>query len=270
MTHYLQDDGWEVRGTDITWNTAGAPNFEDRNKRFDLIIHAAARGPHRRAIDSAPSHFPYNVGLDASMFAWVAETQQPRMVYLSSSAVYSDELNYPGPQPFVESLGFTGEAFDRYGEAKRFGERMAKAVMECGTKVTIVRPFSGYGTDQTSDFPFRAFLDRARRADDPFKIWGSADQVRDWIHIDDICRAIMELAENQVTKPVNLCTGIGTSMRELAELMMTRAGYKAEIEVDTSAPMGVQYRVGDPRFLKYWYTPRISIAEGVNRAFKGA
>ena len=281
MTRYLRDADWNVVGNDILWEPTQNIITGHSDARFDLVIHAAAVGPNRKAIDTAPSHFPHNVGLDAQMIEWVAKTQQPRFVYLSSSAIYPKTLQgltgwrstadpgFMGSRRLREHQDFEDLPFDSYGETKRIGEKMCAAASESGTKVTIVRPFTGYGTDQSEDFPFRAFLERARRMDDPFKIWGSAEQVRDWIHIDDICAGIMKLVDEEVTRPVNLCTGVGHSMRELAEMMMARAGYKGKIEVDVNEPLGVHFRVGDPTFMAYWYVPKITLDEGVDRAFRG-
>jgi hypothetical protein len=41
----------------------------------------------------------------------------------------------------------------------------------------VVRPFSGYGADQSADFPFGAFTARAARREDPFLIWGDVPRI---------------------------------------------------------------------------------------------
>lgn len=273
ITRHLELAGWNVVGTDSVWGTAGAPNFMMRDSLFDLVVHAAAAGPNRKAIDTQLGNFPYNVALDASLINWCIETKQRRLVYLSSSAIYSNSLNTGtfGPQPFTERQGMINSPSDVYGETKRIGEKMALQARDAGVAVHIVRPFSGYGEDQSEDFPFRAFVERAKRREDPFTIWGNADQVRDWIHIDDICRAIIALIELDYQEPVNLCTGVGTSMRQLAQLVVSRSidkEYDPEFVVDTGAPMGVFHRVGDPALLHSIYVPQITIEEGVRRAFK--
>jgi nucleoside-diphosphate-sugar epimerase len=137
----------------------------------------------------------------------------------------------------------------------------------------VVRPFSGYGSDQSLDFPFAAFINRALNREDPFKIWGSGTQTRDWIHIDDIVAGIMSLADAKATQPVNLCTGIATTFRELAALIFTKVewagGYDPKLNCDSSEPAGADYRVGDPMLFHEFYTPKITLAEGVQRALRG-
>ncbi len=138
-----------------------------------------------------------------------------------------------------------------------------------GLKVSVLRPFSGYGSDQSLDYPFPSFIKRGKEKSDPFDVWGRGTQVRDFIHIEDVVRATFEAITNDVTV-ANLCTGRATSFIELAELVMMQAGYLAPIRTNPKAPVGVAYRVGDPNKMLGFYEPRISLEEGIARAFAGA
>lgn len=258
-----------------------APNdclrrFEIDKTVYDLVVHAAARAPHRAAIDGQPASAVYNRLLDAAMFDWAIRTGQRRVLYLSSSAVYpsvfqrgvgdvrlSEDLQLIPGQPVTMPP-------DVYGWTKLAGEQMAALAADAGLPVHVVRPFSGYGEDQSEDFPFGAFIARAKRREDPFKVWGDGSQVRDWIHIDDVVRGALAVVDADVREPVNLCTGIGTSLGELAQTVAAFEGYAPEFEFDLRAPAGVAYRVGDPTRFHEIYTPRVSLAEGVARALERA
>ena len=276
MTWYLRDLGWETNICDSTFGYGVvemvAAHSVGMIPPYDLVVHAAAVGPNRLAIDTQPDTFIYNSYLDAKMFDWVVRTGQRRFVYLSSSAVYprayqdseltsiklaETDVDWDDPAP----------AFDDYGECKLHGERMAFAARLSGAKVTVVRPFSGYGSDQSADFPFGAFVARAKRREDPFTIWGSAKQTRDFVHVDDICAAIMAIVDADVVDPVNICTGVGTTMMKLRDLVCETAGYEPDTFVDGDSPLGVMRRVGDPTFMQQFYTPRVTLHEGVTRAF---
>ena len=237
--------------------------------RFDLIVHAAASAPHRAAIDGEAEHFARNVHLDSAMFDWAVRTGQGRVLYLSSSAAYPTIYQVPTGVALNEGMldpEYAEEPDAAYGWTKLTGERMAEAARRKGLPVTVVRPFSGYGEDQSENFPFRAITERARRREDPFVIWGDGRQVRDWIHISDVVAGMLAVVESGTDEPVNLCTGLGYSMLALAELACAEVGYTPEFQFLTDKPGGVAYRVGDPeRFLKY-YDPQVSLAEGVARA----
>jgi nucleoside-diphosphate-sugar epimerase len=98
------------------------------------------------------------------------------------------------------------------------------------------------------------------------------------VHIDDAVAAIFALIEDEVDGPVNLCTGIGTTMDDLATLAMISAGYEFTHPTDLyptirhliDKPQGVRYRVGDPTLLNRYYTPTITVAEGMRRAVQAA
>lgn len=257
--------------------------FAEHVQRFDLVVHCAARAPHRAAIDNFPWHMAYDVSLDSTLLNWAFRTRQPHVLYVSSSAAYPYALQMSGQYVLREDdvgdfNGEFGTPDSTYGWTKLIGERMALAQRTSDTRVTIVRPFSGYGSDQSVDFPFRALLERVRRRENPIVIWGDADQVRDWIHVEDVVSGALavvnatdEVDDSPGGGPVNLCTGIGTSMRDLVRLMVEavdESDYDPEIVVQPDAPLGVRYRVGDPALLSRSYVPTITIAEGVAMALR--
>jgi nucleoside-diphosphate-sugar epimerase len=280
MVAELHRRGHEVDLCDPAHTELGVPYFEDalavfRSKTaivYDLVVHCAATAPYRKAIDSQPMNLVDDLVLDAELFDWAVRTGQRHVVYMSSSAAYPVSLQRSGirtrlSEPLVDpSKPELGDA--AYGLTKLTGERMAEAARGAGVKVTVVRPFSGYGEDQGENWPFGAFVGRAVRREDPFTIWGDATQVRDWVHIDDVVNGILALVEQGVQEPVNLCTGIPTDMTTLARMICETAGYMPEFSVDADAPKGVHYRVGDPVTLLKYYTPRVSLQEGIERALK--
>lgn len=270
----LDRTGWDTAGLDLVDGYDALEYFRSaRSARWDLVVHAAASAPHRAAIDSEAEHFARNVHLDSALFDWADRTGQGRVLYLSSSAAYPLYLQDGGVprEPMTErqiDLAAAEEPDSNYGWAKLTGERMAAAARRKGLPVTVVRPFSGYGEDQAEDFPFRAILERVKRHEDPVSIWGDGTQVRDWVHIDDVVAGMLAVVESGTEEPVNLCTGVGTSMVSLAAVACDYAGYSPKLELLPDKPAGVAYRVGNPARLHRFYKPRISLAEGIERALR--
>lgn len=269
----LSGRGHELTLIDIAYTPLcdAIEHFRHDMRRFDLVLHLAAVAPHRAAIDGrALAVGAGNLALDAAMFEWAARERPGRVVYFSSSAAYPTYLQTGEFGELEESViqEHPGEPDAIYGWVKLTGERLAAAYRAQGGAVTVVRPFSGYGEDQSSDFPFGAFRDRALNREDPFTIWGDGEQVRDFVHVDDIVGAVLAAVERDVDGPLNVCTGIDTSMRELAELFAAAAGYRPAYELHPEAPAGVAYRVGDPTRLHALYVPQVSIEEGVKRALE--
>lgn len=240
--------------------------------RFDLVVHLAYHVGGRRAIDGSPMNLAANAMLDAALFDWALRTRQKRVLYFSSSAAYpikfQDGLERLKLSESAIEYGAAAEPDANYGWAKLTGERMAWAAVASGLPVHIVRPFSGYAADQSDDYPFPSLIKRARERQTPFEIWGSADQVRDWIHITDVVKGALAVVKQDVDQPVNLCTGIPTSMAQLAIMMGKEVNFAPTIKVLSDMPMGVHYRVGDPSLFFDIYRPRIDLEWAVKRAMR--
>lgn len=274
----LQARGDDVTGVDIVHGRDALDVFRSGRGRWDLVFHCAAVAPHRAAIDGrALAVGAGGLELDAAMFRWAARTMPGRIVYFSSSAAYPVEYQTGDRSKYIRGLAerdidLPGDLHGPstpdgiYGHLKVMGERLAAAYRAQGGAVTVVRPFSGYGEDQSASFPFGAFRDRARRREDPFTVWGDGEQVRDWVHVDDVVGAVLAAVDAEVDGPLNIATGIGTSMAELAAMFCAEAGYDPRFDFLTDKPAGVAYRVGDPALLNEVYVPKVTVAEGVKRA----
>jgi nucleoside-diphosphate-sugar epimerase len=293
VTRHLQMiGGWDVIGSDIrlengTYNPTGDAHNLFRNVysniRYDLIVHCAYHVGGRKGIDGDNLNLVENLRLDAALFSWATVTNQPRVLYFSSSAIYPIDLQI-NPEDLVRLQEdecdplYAQEPDGPYGFAKLAGERQAIAVnASSDTKVHIVRPFSGYGEDQSLDYPFPAFIKRTVEGQRPFEIWGNAQQVRDWIHIDDVVRGAFAVVDAEYTEPVNLCTGVDTSLEDLAVRMNWinfEQGHFDSLDYEdikvVEGPMGVMNRVGDTSRMLEFYEPKVSLDEGIVRCLEAA
>lgn len=233
---------------------------------YDLVLHCAAVVGGRLTIEGQPMAVATDLAIDSDLFQWALRTRPGRVVYFSSSAAYPIRLQGPVHHRPMREHDIDLDQVDQpdavYGWVKLTGEHLARHARAEGLPVTVVRPFSGYGGDQDLDYPFPSFVDRAVRRMDPFPVWGSGAQVRDWVHIDDVVGAVLELVARRVDGPVNLCTGRGVSMDTLARMCMEAVGYEAPI-VHVDGPEGVLWRVGDPAGMDRWYRPTWTLDAGV-------
>lgn len=278
----LRAEGYHVTAVDRTSTDprifcVSLRNWLQNNyQRYDVVVHCAAVVGGRKQIEGDPLELSVNLDLDATLFRWARHARPGRVVYISSSAVYpiSRQTKYYHTL-LSEDLVMTGDNVDYvnipdklYGWTKLMGERLALEACRCGVPVTVVRPFSGYGSDQSADYPFGAFLERALNREDPFTIWGSGRQIRDWIHVDDICDAIMTLVHREVDGPINLGTGRGVSMTDLALMVCKMSGYTPDFKFLSDRPSGVYYRVANTRLLNDYFTHSIELGEGIDRALR--
>lgn len=287
----LKGRGYEVTGLDVKATSAQdcraffqgqirvpAGNWE----HYDLVVHCAAVVGGRETIENDPLATAESLSIDAEMFRWAAVMKPGRVIYFSSSAAYpvsfqtAWQANNGTPLSEGDIWGSDriGLPDEVYGWSKVTGELLADRLRTAGVPVTVVRPFSGYGSDQDPSYPFRAILDRVKAGEDPVEIW-CGDCVRDWIHVDDVVAGTLAVAENGTDLPVNLCTGRATSFSELVRLMIkhtvllrprTYLGGLPSVNFRPDMPQGVAYRVGDPARMRTIYQPVVTLEEGIRRA----
>jgi len=262
----------EIVGVDIKNGLDARHFFATDNTYFDLVIHLAAIVGGRATIEGSPLSVAVDLAIDSDMFQWALKTRPGRVVYFSSSAAYPIYLqNHNSTHKLIESninLDDVNSPDLTYGWAKLTGEMLAKHAEDKGLRVHVFRPFSGYGEDQSLDYPFPSFIERGAKKENPFKIWGTGNQVRDFIHISDVVNATLEAVKNDIEGPVNLGTGVPCSFNQLAEMVTRIAGYNPEFERIIGAPEGVQYRVCNPSKMLSFYKPKISLEQGIELSLK--
>ena len=105
----------------------------------------------------------------------------------------------------------------------------------------------------------RRFVE-ARRASQPaVEAWGTGKPVREFLYVEDCADAVLLAAERyDDTSPLNIGTGVGTSIRELTELVRELSGYRGEIVWNASKPDGQMKKVLDVSRVKSplgWQAP---------------
>ena len=154
------------------------------------------------------------------------------------------------------------------GWAKRMGELQCQAYEKQFGKgiCSIVRPANVYGPYDNFD-PENAMVipSLIRKANDNeiLEVWGDGSPIRDFIHCRDVALGMMHLVKNKVTEPVNLGSGSGISIKQIADIISKRFG--REIKWLSDKPMGDKRRVFDTkRAEKYGFKTQISLEFGIN------
>jgi nucleoside-diphosphate-sugar epimerase len=266
----LVKDGWDVTGVDIRSSDFETSIQADCRDIFavaggyDLLVHCAAIIGSRQERDDNPLAVYEDLSLDQQAIAWCAETETP-LLYFSSSAAYPTDTSGPFREADLHPNMFHCPDA-AYGFIKMAGERQCRDLKRVGGKVYVARPFSGYGADQSLDYPFPAILKRAKAREDPLTVW--SDVERDFIHIDDVVDACLTMVDKGIPGPVNVGSGVPTKMTELAALAATTVGYKPEIKV-LGRSVGPDHRFADTTLLRTFYEPKVSLVEGVRMCVEG-
>jgi GDP-L-fucose synthase len=245
-------------------------------EKFDLVLHLAAVVGGRLTIERNPLAVADDLSIDSAFWKWAVNARPEHIICFSSSAAYPVRLQSREVRQFLkeDDIDFDsdlGMPDLTYGWAKLTHEYLGRlAARQYGLKVTTYRPFSGYGEDQSLDYPFPSICIRAleNRETKQMMVWGTGEQSRDFIHIDDVVNGVVS-TYSKITDgtALNLCTHRLTTFKELALLAAKASGYEAEVKGNSSFPEGVFSRGGDSAKLKsFGFTPEITIEVGVARA----
>jgi GDP-L-fucose synthase len=161
---------------------------------------------------------------------------------------------------------------DRFaGWAKRMGELQAEAysIQYGWDKVSIVRPANVYG-DYDNFNPANAMvvpsLIRKAQENDVLEVWGDGSTIRDFIHADDVALGMLFAVENKITKPINLGSGEGYSIKEVVEMVVKYSGKDLEVKWLTDKPNGDAIRLFDMNRAKsYGFDISVSLEEGIKK-----
>ena len=137
------------------------------------------------------------------------------------------------------------------GWAKRIGELQADAyrIQYGRDNISIVRPANVYGKwdnfDPENAMVIPSLINRIVSGESPLVCWGDGTPIRDFIYAGDCADGMIHMVENGVTSPVNLGSGTGVSIKEVAEAIRDAYNEEVKIEWDISKPKGDARRLMD-------------------------
>jgi len=245
---------------------------------FKDVFHFAAIVGGRAKIDGDPMLVALDLSIDAEFFLWVCRQKPERVLYPSSSAAYPVDLQTESDAIALSESDIDfknmGQPDMTYGWSKLTGEYLAHiAAKYYDVSVTCIRPFSGYGEDQDLSYPIPAIARRAALKENPFEVWGTGKQGRDFVHIQDVMDCTLYAMDNiSDGKAINIGSGKLTTFLEIIEIFTSFAGYNPDIKKLLDKPVGVHSRYADMSYVNndLGWKPKLSIEEGMRRVYDAA
>jgi UDP-glucose 4-epimerase len=187
-----------------------------------------------------------------------------RLVFSSSASVYGDAVE----EPMTEDHPFNFNNF--YGATKVAGEAMAKA-MHARYHLPYVglRYMNVYGPRQDYRGAYIAVIMRmldAIDAGEPLVLYGDGTQAYDFVHVQDCAAAnVCAMTAATVDRFYNVGTGVRTSIRELAELLLEITGSDVGMRFEPGGMTLVKNRIGSPEraAAELGFSAKIDLAEGL-------
>lgn len=249
-------------------------------KDVDIVFHLAALHGGRGYIHTHPAECCTNMILDQLVFEEAFRAGVERVCFASSACVYPSYLqeqtgsNYllkeEDADPFVRDKAF---ADLEYGWAKLMGEMALRAYhRQYGMKTSSVRIFTAYGPRENETHAIMALIAKAFIRMDPYIIWGTGEQDRNFTYVQDIVDALILAAEKIIDgSPVNAGRDDRITINQAVELIFEIIGLKPQkIKYDLSKPQGVASRAANltkARKILRW-EPKVSYKEGFKKTIE--
>ena len=168
-------------------------------RNIEYVFHNAADHGGRGYIDLHQVNCSTNMILDGLVYRAAAAAGVEKVVFASSGCVYPEHIQTDPTEELYLTEDLVGPPYNSdnmYGWAKLMGEMTLRAyVQEQRLKGASVRYFTAYGPRCPVSHAVMAMIARAAANQDPFEIWGTGEQIRNWTHVSDIVEGTIRAAE---------------------------------------------------------------------------
>ncbi len=265
--------------TDIDFVEFDLRGRDKENKLFnnaDIVFHLAAIHGGRGFIETQQRAMLDNFNIDTNVFTSAADNNVKMIVHASSACAYpvtlqSLENNRNLLNESQANLTSQGGAFPDgvYGWTKLMGEYQLETVSNSRTKGRSARIFTAYGERENLSHAAIALIAKADLKMDPFPVWGSGKQTRNFTHVSDTVKGLLCLGVDESIVDFDVYN-VGTSNHvpviDFIDEICRQLNWKPETwDFQLDKPVGVGSRASDnTKILKNFnWEPNLSIADGI-------
>lgn len=221
-----------------------------------------------------------SVLINTHLLQAAVKSKVKRFFYASSACVYNGDKQKTFAAPSLkEEDAYPALAEDGYGWEKLFSERMCRHFLEdFGLYTRVARFHNVYGPWGTWDGGrekapaaiCRKVIEAKVSGRHEIEIWGSGEQTRSFMFIDDCLKGIDLIVNSEIREPINLGSSEAVTINQLADLAEEIAGIKLKRRYDLSAPKGVNGRNSDnTRIRKYLnWEPNTPLRVGLEKTYR--
>jgi GDP-L-fucose synthase len=250
--------------------------FEEQ--KLEFVFMSAAKVGGIVANNTYRADFIYdNIMIEANVIKASHQYGVTKMLFLGSSCIYPKLA----PQPLKEEYlleGYLEQTNEPYAIAKIAGIKMAEAFRDqYGCNFISAMPTNLYGPNDNYDLQnshvlpalLRKFHSAVKEGRSEVEIWGTGSPKREFLHVDDLADASFYLMQNYDGRGfVNVGSGTGVSIKELAQLVAKVTGFKGELVFNTSKPDGTPRKLMDVgRLHRLGWKHSIELEEGVRAVY---
>jgi GDP-L-fucose synthase len=245
-----------------------------RDQKPEIVIDAAALTGGIHANNSKPVDFlSKNLQIQTNLFDASHAINVQRLLFLGSSCIYPRDCQQPIREEFLMSGKLEGTN-SAYAIAKIAGvEAIRSYRKQFSRKWISVMPTNLYGPHDNFDSKtshvipgmINKFNQAINRNQNTVELWGTGSPRREFMHVDDLARAILFLLDNyDEDMHLNVGTGEDVPISELARIIASIMGFKGSIVWNSEYPDGTPRKLLDvSRISELGWKPKISLEDGL-------
>lgn len=250
-----------------------------KNENPDVVFLAAAKvGGINANISDPVSFLMDNIIIQHNVIKSAFDSGVEKLIFLGSSCIYPTHAQ----QPLKEEYLLTGPlepTNEGYALSKIVGLKSCEYYnKQYGTNYIGVMPPNLYGINDNFDLKTAHVVASlikkmhiAKVNDEPqVEIWGSGNQYRELMFVDDMADATLYAADNYSGDTfINIGVGVDYTIRELSETIQNVVGFEGKLFFDTSKPDGMFRKVLDvSNFNNLGWKSQVSLEEGLKLTYE--
>jgi len=188
------------------------------------------------------------------------EIKIENFIFISTNNVYGIKNN---ANLFVEEEILNVDKNNKYGISKYIGEKLVSYTLQ--EKSCIVRIADVYGPNQNHGNLIKGIISNIENKEN-LKLYGEGKRQRDYIYIDDVIRGLEFIYENNLKGIYNLGTGVGTSVKEIIDIVLKICQNKIDldyIKVEKEDTSKVILNIG--KLKKLGFSCNTTVEEGLKK-----
>jgi GDP-D-mannose 3',5'-epimerase len=221
-----------------------------------------------------------SVLINTHMLQAAVKHRVKRYFYASSACVYNGDKQKTFEAPSLkEEDAYPALAEDGYGWEKLFSERMCRHFREdFGLYTRVARFHNVYGPwgtwyggrEKAPAAICRKVIEAKVSGKHEIEIWGSGQQTRSFMFIEDCLKGIDLIMHSEILEPINLGSSEAVTINQLVDLAEDIAGITLRRKYDLTAPKGVNGRNSDNTLIKKYlnWEPNTTLRAGLEKTYK--
>jgi len=219
-----------------------------------------------------------NTLINSNVIDSVRRRRVKGFVYVGTACSYPAHLQTGvDARPLCEQDQYPASPESAYGWSKLMGEYEASLMeQEAQIPVSVLVLHNVYGApsdfDPATSQVIPSLVRKAIRwPEEPFVVWGSGDQGRAFVHVDDVVDALVLARQYGFGRgPIQIGPDVCTPIRDIAEAVVRASGKPIEIHYDYSRPEGDRGRCADFSKAKsvLGWEPRVDLESGLARLYR--